>query len=211
MSIQVQTMADDSLVHSVAGLVLAVGISQRFGSDKRQASVSGETKLLPASLAVPCAVLSEVFVVLRADNDPDRLNLPAKVQRVHSKQSALGMGHNLASGIQWLLEHSQADAIAVFLGDMSWLRETRLRHLLTEAGETQIVLPFFFGKHGHPVIFGRKFWPELHQLQGDSGWREIIRRHTQSLQIVELDDIGLVCDVDTPRALINVTVGSIGC
>lgn len=35
MSIQVPAMADVSLVNSLAVLVLAAGVSQRFGSNKR--------------------------------------------------------------------------------------------------------------------------------------------------------------------------------
>lgn len=200
-------MADDTLIHSVAGLVLAAGVSKRFGSDKRLAYLSGGKKLLPASLAVPCTVLSEVFVVLRADDDPDKLTLPEKAQRIHCEQAGLGMGHSLAIGIQWLLKYSHANAVAIFLGDMPWLREISLRHLLTKASETQIVLPFFCGKRGHPVIFGREFWPELTQLNGDSGGWEVIKRHPLSQRAVELEDIGLVCDVDTPQALLNVPVG----
>lgn len=200
-------MAGDTLIHSVAGLVLAAGVSKRFGSDKRQAYLSGGKKLLQASLAVPCTVLSEVCVVLRVDDDPDKLNLPETVQRIHCGQSALGMGYSLARGIQWLIKHSHADAVAVFLADMPWLREITLQQLLIEASETQIVLPVFCGERGHPVIFGRKFWPELAQLKGDAGGWEVIRRNPQSQRTVELDDIGLVFDVDTPQALLNAPVG----
>lgn len=199
-------MAEDSLIDSVAGLVLAAGMSKRFGSDKRQAYLSDDRQLLPATLTVPCAVLSDVFVVLRADDKADRLNLPDKSAPIHCQQAELGMGHSLACGIEWLLKYSNAAAVAVFLGDMPWLRETTLRHLLKEVSETRIVLPFYAGQRGHPVIFGRDFWSELAQIKGDSGGREVINRHPESQQIIELDDVGLIGDVDTPQALLDARV-----
>ena len=196
-------MAEDALIDSVAGLVLAAGVSKRFGGDKRQAYLSEDQQLLPATLAVPCAVLSDVYVVLRADDKPDKLNLSDNIQPIHCQQAELGMGHSLACGIEWLLNYSNAAAVAVFLGDMPWLRENTLRHLLKEASESHIVLPFYAGQRGHPVLFGRDFWPELAQIKGDSGGRDVIQRHPELLQIVELDDVGLIRDVDTPKALLT--------
>jgi len=188
-------------VSNVAGLVLAAGASRRFGSDKRQAPLTGGATLLATSLRVPCAVLAEVLVVMRPEDDPLALSLPATVHCVPGERSALGMGHSLASGVRHLLAVSHAEAVAIFLGDMPWLAETSLRQLLARADATRIVLPVYEGQRGHPVIFGRDFWPELAALAGDSGARKVIEAHPAAHCRVELDDPGLVEDVDTPEAL----------
>lgn len=190
---------------AVAGLVLAAGVSRRFGADKRQAALADGRSLLAASLALPCAVLDEVLVVLRGDDDPVTLTLPASARWLSCEQSALGMGHSLAAGVRHLNEVSRADAVAVFLGDMPWLNEASLRALLAETGPDRIVLPVFEGQRGHPVIFGRRFWPELMQLTGDSGARQVLMVHPQAHRSVVLDDPGLVNDVDTPEALQSAT------
>lgn len=186
---------------AVAGLVLAAGVSRRFGADKRQAPLEDGRTLLAASLALPCAVLSEVLVVLRHDDDPTALALPAAASWLKCEQSVLGMGHSLAAGVRQLNEASQADAVAVFLGDMPWLNEHSLKALLAHATAQNIVLPLFEGQRGHPVIFGRQFWPELMQLTGDSGARQVLMAHPAAHCTVVLDDPGLVRDVDTPQAL----------
>lgn len=186
---------------TVAGLVLAAGVSRRFGADKRQSPLDDGRTLLAASLTVPCAVLDEVLVVLRQDDDPAALALPATARWLKCEQSALGMGHSLAAGVRQLSEVSQADALAIFLGDMPWLHETSLHQLLARADAQRIVLPVYQGQRGHPVIFGRQFWPELMQLTGDSGAREVLMAHPQAHCSVSLDDPGLVRDVDTQAAL----------
>ena len=47
---------------------------------------------------------------------------------------------------------------------------------------------------GHPVLFGRSLFAELGALEGDTGAREIVRRHWASAARVEG---GPVRDVDT--------------
>lgn len=192
---------DDGQVVRVAGLLLAAGVSQRFGSDKRRAPLAGGRTLLAASLALPCAVLPEVLVVLRPGDDPAALAIPPVAHCIPAEQSALGMGHSLASGVQRLIETSQAEAVAIFLGDMPWLGEASLRLLVSQARVSRIVLPVYKGQRGHPVIFGRDFWPDLLELVGDSGAREVIKAHPDAHYTVELDDPGVVDDVDTPQAL----------
>ncbi|WP_256573132.1 NTP transferase domain-containing protein [Pseudomonas sp. CC6-YY-74] len=194
------TQVNGRITH-VAGLMLAAGVSRRFGSDKRQATLDSGKRLLEASLEVPCAVLAEVLVVLRKGDDPTALGLPATVQCVFGEQSGLGMGHSLASGVQRLIEVSRAEAVAIFLGDMPWLDEASLQQLLVQASAERIVLPVSRGQQGHPVIFGRQFWPELSRLTGDSGARGVVKAHPNARLCVELDAYGLVADVDTPQAL----------
>ncbi|MEG0245615.1 MAG: NTP transferase domain-containing protein, partial [Pseudomonas sp.] len=65
----------------------------------------------------------------------------------------------------------------------------------------RIVLPLYQGQRGHPVIFGRAFWPALVQLQGDQGGRQIIQDNPQACVTVAVDDAGVVLDVDVPQAL----------
>lgn len=188
---------------TVAALVLAAGVSRRFGADKRQASLEDGRTLLAASLALPGAVLGEVLVVLRQDDDPTALALPAAASWLKCEQSTLGMGHSLAAGVRQLNEVSPADAVAIFLGDMPWLNEASLQQLLAQADAQRIVLPVYEGQRGHPVIFGRQFWPELMQLTGDSGARDVLMAHPQAHCVVALDDPGLVRDVDTQTALLE--------
>jgi molybdenum cofactor cytidylyltransferase len=61
------------------------------------------------------------------------------------------------------------------------------------------VQPSYQGKRGHPVLFGRDFWPQLAALSGDAGARTVLQLNAEAVQIVELDDPGVLQDVDTQQ------------
>lgn len=184
---------------SVAGLVLAAGFSRRFGGDKRCALLGAGQTLLGASLALPCAQLEEVWVVLRPEDDSAALGVPAQVQLVRSHCAELGMGHSLASGIRTVRQLTTASSVAIFLGDMPWIGADSLGYLRALASPEHIVVPTFQGQPGHPVIFGRRFWPALQDLTGDAGAKSVLQAHPQAVRRLPLNDPGILRDIDTPR------------
>lgn len=183
---------------TVAGLVLAAGFSHRFGGDKRCARLGSGQTLLGASLALPCALLEEVWLVLRPDDDSAALGVPTQVQVVSSDCAELGMGHSLASGMQAICQLTKANSVAIFLGDMPWIDADSLSYLLALASPEHMVVPTFQGQPGHPVIFGRRFWPALQKLTGDAGAKSVLQAHPQAVRRLPLNDPGILRDIDTP-------------
>lgn len=186
---------------SVVGLVLAAGFSRRFGADKRRARLKSSQTLLAASLTLPCSQLEKVWVVLRPEDDAEALGVPACVRIVRSESAIHGMGHSLASGIQAITQQARADAVAVFLGDMPWINPESLHYLLALASPEHIVVPTFQGQPGHPVIFGCKFWPELRRLTGEHGAKALLQEPPQVVRRLELNDPGILRDIDTPQCM----------
>ena len=186
---------------SIAGLMLAAGFARRFGSDKRQAVLSSGETLLASSLKHVHAALPATWVVLRPGDDALALGVPVEVPVVRSELAEEGLGHSLASGVRAISEHSAADALAVFLSDMPWINPTTLEQLFAAAGAERIVQPVYDGQPGHPVIFGRQFWPELLQLSGDVGARSVLHAHAEAVLRIAVNDPGVLQDVDTPAAL----------
>ncbi|MBH3337595.1 nucleotidyltransferase family protein [Pseudomonas mendocina] len=196
-------MASARPAPAVAALMLAAGYSRRFGGDKRRATLADGRSLLAASLALPCSMLEEVWLVLRPDEAPAGLDLPAGVRVVQNPASAQGMGHSLAAGAERLLAESDADAVAIFLADMPSIRRDSLETLITHSCANNIVLPSYQGKRGHPVLFGRDFWPQLATLSGDAGAKTVLQHNAEAMHIVGLDDPGVLQDIDTPADLIQ--------
>jgi molybdenum cofactor cytidylyltransferase len=181
-------------------LLLAAGSARRFGSDKRLAGLPDGRTLLIASLENARGALWDVRVVLRPQDDPAALMLPTDCHIVRSPRSHEGVAHSLAAGIA-SLQHSDAAVVAVLLGDMPGIRSETLVSLQQQAAAERIVVPCYAGRRGHPVLFGRAFWPELLTLEGDQGARALLQRHAKSLLEVPVTDPGILLDVDDARML----------
>jgi molybdenum cofactor cytidylyltransferase len=61
-----------------------------------------------------------------------------------------------------------------------------------------IVVPRFAGTAGHPVGFSRDFFAELIALTGDRGARAVIDAHSSLVQRIDVEDPGVVTDIDQP-------------
>lgn len=185
---------------TVAALILAAGQGVRFGADKRRATLPDGRSLLAHSVERALAVFDDVCVVLREGERAEDFGLPVGCRVIHSPDAALGMGHSLAAGAESLSD-SKALAVAILLGDMPWITPTTLRQLADAATASTILFPVHDGQRGHPVLFGREFWQELMLLTGDEGARAVVQAHRDRCVTREVDDAGVLRDVDTPDAL----------
>ena len=69
-----------------------------------------------------------------------------------------------------------------------------------EAG-ADIVAPRFQGQRGHPVGLAGHYRDALLALQGDAGARAIVAANQEKIHFVDIDDPGVVKDIDTPGDL----------
>ncbi|MDN3523492.1 nucleotidyltransferase family protein [Halomonas ramblicola] len=188
--------------NDVIALVLAAGRGRRFGNDKRLAGLPGRGTLLAATLATLRPHFADIRVVLRNEDDPAHLGIATSITTLAAKRADQGMGESLAAGIRALSADSQAHSVAVMLGDMPWLSEHLFSLLCSRASDRTIVRPLYRGKGGHPVLFGRRFWGSLEQLTGDEGARSVVRQYRDACIEIEVQDPGVVRDVDRPADLV---------
>ena len=93
---------------TTGALVLAAGMSRRFGGDKRAARLPNGTTVAAETLHQLSAAFDAIHVVVR-DNDSDALieslTIAAPNARFSRCQDAhLGMGHSLAHGVAQVAE-----------------------------------------------------------------------------------------------------------
>lgn len=188
----------------VVALVLAAGSARRYGSDKRQVRLPDGRSLLASSVANARSIFADVRVVLRPEDDAASFGLPADCAIVRSTRSDQGMAHSLAAGVADL-QSGDVITVAVLLGDMPRINGNTLRKLTRHSTADTIVLPCHAGRRGHPVLFGRQFWPQLRALRGDTGGRELLRRHAAQVVEIAVADSGIHLDIDEPGSLAELT------
>ncbi|WOX04770.1 nucleotidyltransferase family protein [Microbulbifer pacificus] len=192
------------------GLVMAAGFSRRFGGvDKRTLRLADGVGLLEHTLAQLRPVFTDtsgaslLAVVIRPDDCPTALGIPDDCHIVRAPNARCGLGASISDGMTAVREMSfirDIDSVAILLGDMPALQPAILTKLLKLSANDAIVRPRFNMQCGHPVVFGRKFWPALYGLTGDEGARQVIAANVSALTVVDVDDPGTLLDIDTRGA-----------
>jgi molybdenum cofactor cytidylyltransferase len=125
-----------------------------------------------------------------------------------------------ASGLDWHLENRQhagmGDSIAaavhatrdapgwlILPGDLPLVRSETLRAVAAALQHHSVVLPHYRGQRGHPVGFGPICRAALLLLHGQQGAAAVVRAQAlvNAPAQLELDDPGIVIDVDTTQDL----------
>lgn len=176
-------------------LVLAAGISRRFGADKRRYFVDG-APLLVSTLARVQAADIQYRVCLRQGEGKllPELGL-AGVESIECPGATRGMGATLADGVRAC---GDWDGLLVVLADMPWIEPGTYRQVLDALSPDRIAQPFHRGRPGHPVGFGSAYFPALAALDGEHGGREVVRGHRAALLRIPVDDPGIHRDLDRP-------------
>ena len=191
----------------IGAIVLAAGASKRFGGDKRKAKINEEFSVLSKTIANVANLVNSVLVVLRVDDQSFKKELQTQVHSPNvyyflAPDSALGMGHSLSNA---MTAQDDLTAAMIVLGDMPFVNRESLKLLIStytaHADSAPIVLPTLQGKFGHPVIFDRAYFEEMSQLKGDRGAKPIIDAHKDKILTIELEDLGIIRDIDTPTDL----------
>jgi len=193
-------------MRGIAGILLAAGCGSRFGANKLLAPLADGTPLAIAAARRLRSALGEVVAVVRR-GDPVLSDLLTAegLQVVVCENAHTGMGASLAAGVA---ASREARGWLIALADMPFIKDSTLQRAVQalEAGEL-LVAPFHAGRRGHPVGFRSGFRDELLALSGDAGAREILARHAALLTRLDVDDAGVVLDVDTPADLTAAVAG----
>ena len=105
------------------------------------------------------------------------------------------MGDSIAAGVR---ATAAASGWLILPADLPLISPDTLRSIAF-AAPCAVTLPVYQGQRGHPVRFGRECAADLLNLQGNQGAAQLVkaREATNSVAMIEVDDIGCVTDVDT--------------
>ena len=184
----------------ISGILLAAGAARRFGGGKLLHLLPDGTPIGLASLRNLEAALARVVVVIRPeDHAIARLYAEARAQTIVCTDADRGMGHSLAAGVA---HEAQARGWVVALADMPNVMPSTIRAIATTLSEQGgIVVPYLGAERGHPVAFSQGFREELLGLHGDSGARSVLQAHPGEVHRLQVDDPGIIQDIDTPADL----------
>ena len=65
----------------------------------------------------------------------------------------------------------------------------------------QIIIPEYKGRRGHPVYIGKEFFEQFLNAGAKQTARDIIYRNITFVEYLEVDDSGILVDIDFPEDL----------
>jgi len=188
----------------VAAVILAAGRSTRMGAvNKLLAEIGGKPLVRLVVEQVAASQASPVIVVTGHERERVAAALSGlPVRLVHNPDFAEGLGTSLRTGIAALPD--SVDGAVICLGDMPQVDAALIDKLLAafdpERGAL-VVVPTIAGKRGNPVVWSRRFFPELTAIGGDVGARHLIASYGEVVTEVPVTGNAALTDVDTPDAL----------
>ena len=191
----------------IAAVVLAAGRSTRMGgSNKLLAEIGGRPLVRIAVDAALASRAKPVIVVTGHERERVEAALAGlPVRLVHNPVFAHGLGTSLRAAIAAV--PAEADGAIVCLGDMPQVDAALIDRLIAafdpEKGALA-VMPTIDGQRGNPVLWSRRFFPDLMAIQGDMGARHLIGRYGEAVAEVPVTGKAALIDVDTPEALVGV-------
>jgi len=195
--------SEQKVPQTICGILLAAGQSQRFGNaDKLLQLLSNGLPLITQAVRTMLTALDSVMVVVPPEYD--ELAKVLKDETVHitiNPAAIAGMGNSLACGVAATTE---AHGWIICLADMPWIQPTTISMIMTALNNgNSLVAPRFHNLRGHPVGFGREYLETLLNLQGDVGARTVLKQHKEKLHYLDVNDPGILLDVDTPTDLMR--------
>jgi molybdenum cofactor cytidylyltransferase len=182
-----------------AGVILAAGESSRMGSDKALLPFAGST-FLEHLIRLFAPRVAPLVVVLGHHAEAIRAAITRRPGLVFAVNPDYRRGQ--LSSLQTALRALPAEAPAalVTLVDHPAVAESTLDAVLGSFRPENPVLaiPRYRGKRGHPVLLPRRLLDELAALPPDASAKQVVHAHHAEALFLDLDDPGIVADVDTP-------------
>ncbi len=184
---------------AIDGIVLAAGASQRMGAAKPLLEVDGTPFLEHAVKLLRHAGCRYVVAVVNNDDDwVARLADVSGAAVIINEKAESEQIDSLRLGIANLPDGYEA--LVVLPVDFPRVQQETVEKLLAEfeRAPTGIINPAYRGQPGHPVLFSRDVASELLHPDLPHGARTVIEQHKDQARTFEVDDEGVLIDIDTP-------------
>lgn len=188
-------------------LILAAGSSSRLGRPKQLEKVQGISLIRKAAQTCLDAGFKDVNVVLGYEHEKmaeELSGLPVEI--LINQNWRQGVGNSLSFGLRSarLKGSASASGVLIYLADQPFISSDHLKTLwkeFTSSGK-KIVCSGYSETFGPPLIADRSFFPELEQLNGDAGAKNIVKKFLNTTKIISFNPAAIDIDNDNDARLL---------
>jgi len=185
----------------ISVIILAAGASKRMGRPKMLLPWDEETVLSHVVSVFHKAGMEDINVITggareQVEDAISHLN----IKIIYNENFAKGeMLSSIQCGIQTLTY--QTEAILIGLGDQPQVQEGSVRMVWEAYRDTgsNIVVPSYQMRRGHPWLVARTHWSELQKMESHQSPRDFLNAHHEEIHYVNIEDSAILADLDTPE------------
>jgi molybdenum cofactor cytidylyltransferase len=193
------------IYEKIGAVILAAGESKRMGFPKQLIEICGEKIIRIVVKKVLNVGFGDIVVVLghMAGDIARYIDDMIGIKIIVNPRYREGMSTSLIEGIKNLRQ--DIEAFMVILGDQPFVsKETMEKIIETYYGMERkplMVVPTYRGLRGNPVLISSRIAKEIMSLRGDIGARALMERYKAYISYIEIQDPGVVLDIDTKEDL----------
>lgn len=186
------------MTDSVDIILLAAGLSSRFGRENKLLQTFRGKSLLVRALELACSSATNgepILVYSAPETEAEAKRFP--VRRVHNPHPEHGFGVSVELGVA----ASTASHYLFVLCDQPLLDGATIDAVVSRRCPGGIVVPRHAGRPGNPALFSSFFRRELLTLPAGQSPRLLKERHADRVEAVDIENPWPLRDADTPEDL----------
>ena len=185
---------------SAAAILLAAGASSRMGESKALLNWGGRPLVAAQVAALAAAGCEPVIVVLGAQAGAVRRALPSGARWTINGAWRQGRAGSIRAGARAIPQHVERVVVASVDQPCPASAVRVTIEALRANPEARIAVPRHGGRNGHPPVFDAALLPELRRAtERREGLREVRRRWRERTIFVEVEDAGVLLNLNTPE------------
>ncbi|MHC4425921.1 MAG: nucleotidyltransferase family protein [Planctomycetota bacterium] len=184
----------------ICAVVLAAGLSSRMGVQKLLLPFGGKTVIAHIVDQLLASTVGEVHVVVGHQRELISRELSTRpVSIVNNSNYKSGMLSSVRCGLGSLPR--QCRAVLVALGDQPSITSGLIDQMLQSFATTEkrILVPFYDGKRGHPLLFSKHYRNNILTQYDNVGLRGLLHAHPDDVFELTVSTSAVLSDMDCPE------------
>jgi molybdenum cofactor cytidylyltransferase len=193
----------------VSIIVLAAGLSTRFGRNKLLEPIGSSTMIQHVVGESLESKAKQVVVVV--GNDAAKVRKALKDYRceiVYNEDFEKGQSYSVRKGLSRV--RKGADAVIVLPGDIALVNHEMIDAVIDEYSTcyAPIVTAGYHGSSGHPILFDRNLFEEMRGIdEATRGLKSVVSKYRGRVRLVETSEASLL-DIDRQDDLVRMAQAS---
>ena len=183
---------------STGTIILAAGDSTRMGTTKALLRIEGRT-FIEQIHRLHLGISKKICIILgrQADVIRSRVKLKGAVL-LRNPRPEEGPLSSIRIGLR---ELEGSTGVIIHAVDQPLVRRATIRILQSTHSQypDAIIIPCRAERRGHPVLFPSGLFPDLLRAPLDVGARWVVRQNPGAVRLVEVDDPGILENINTPE------------